>query len=1061
MKHVTGKVISAALSASMLLGQGSTVLAMYENFPVTTEVSESEAKNLQDAIYVATESIVLLENNGVLPLSLGEGKKVALYGMGARNTVMGGMGSGAVPAREVINVYNALKDTGVVVTEASEKYLEASGYNESVGDFNGPGGTYDVQSFLTEETVEVTDEYLSDDTDTAIYVLSRLKGEGNERTAEKGDYYLSDLELANLKKIAAYYDNVIFVYNSTATDSSFFDEINREIPDGIDAMVAMGSAGQGAGEALRQILVGEVNPSGKLVTTWANSYEDYPASATFGPNDGDTENEIYEEGIYVGYRYFDTFGKDVAYEFGYGLSYTDFDMQVEEVTADQDYVTVKVKVTNTGKMAGKEVAQVYFSAPNEEGKAHVDKPFQELIAYAKTDLLQPGESQELAMTFMTTEMSSYDEELAAYILDNGSYKIRVGNSSRNTRIAAVLNVDAENGYQVTEQLSNQLQTTVNEENRDTKNETGYLGDKVLTSWDETAVGPVFDTESAYDNAVELALDFSGYEIPDNTSEYEDHIVTTYVAESNQADYEKGLYWGETLKVYDASASDIVTEHEEQMEIVKDVPEGTTLKDVLAGRVTMQEFVASLSLEELAALCSGVGGYAQAPSEYHVTLAVGAPGYTTSIMEESKGIPATAYVDGPSGARLNREFVYEDQTYYQYVTCIPAGSVYSQSWDENVIKLAGDIVGRECEQYGATYILEPGLNIVRDPLCGRNYEYYSEDPSVCGNSATAFIDGVQQHKGISVSPKHFAGNNQETARTTVNTSATERTLREIYLKGFEILVKNAAPATIMTSYNLLNGTETAENYALVTNILRGEWGYNGLVEVDWGGSNKAMQTIASGNDNIQPGDGADQDLYFGIADAATGIAEVLDDGTLQAGAFNNVAGGEEVILREFDVDFEIPTKLYVTEEINGQDREGNYYARVIESEISKGTASVEFLDADGNATAIADSNAEEGTKLEDVKREDYTAIRISYYGNYDKNTYIYVGEMQRAAMNILRVVMNSIQMGELHEDVEVISYTEFMASPEYDYLRATARANSGLTGENGLLDYIRVEKSEVQ
>lgn len=1061
MKRTAKAIVCASLAAALVAGEGTSALAAYENTPQDTEVTESEAKNLEDAIYVATQSMVLLENNGTLPLDFGTTTQVALYGMGARNTVMGGMGSGAVPAREVINVYDALVDAGVGIVNESEQYLNASGYNETVGDFTGPGGTYDVQSFLTEETVSITDEYLSDDTDTAIYVISRLKGEGNDRTAEKGDYYLSDLEMENLKTVAAHYDKVIVVFNTTTMDSTFYSEINKEIPEGIDSMVLMGSAGQGAGEALYQILSGEVNPSGKLAATWALTYDDYPASDTFANNDEDTENEIYEEGIYVGYRYFDTFGKDVAYEFGYGLSYTSFDMQVEDVTADSEYVTVKVRVTNTGDTAGKEVAQVYFSAPNEEGEVRIDKPYQELAGYAKTDLLEPGESQVVTISFLTTEMSSYDEELAAYIMDDGEYKIRVGNSSRNTKIAAVLTLDSEEGYQVTEQLSNQLETVVTEESRDNKNEQGYLGDSVLSSWDEEAVGPVFDQTQAYDNVKAISLDFSGYEVPNNVSEYEDHVVTTYVSESNREDFENGKYWGETLKEYEASGSDVVNEHGEEVEIVGDVPEGTTLKDVLNGSVTMEEFVASLSLYELSCLCSGVGEYAAAPEDYQVTLAIGAPGYTTNTMEDSKGIPTTAYVDGPSGLRLNREFTYDDETYYQYVTCIPAGSVYCQSWDTEVIELAGDIVGRECEQYGATYILGPGLNIQRDPLCGRNYEYYSEDPTLCGVSATSFIQGVQQHEGISVSPKHFAGNNQETDRTTTNTSATERTWREIYLKGFEMLVKNAAPATIMTSYNLVNGTEAAENYSLVMNILRGEWGYNGLVEVDWGGSNEAMQTIASGNDNIQPGDGAEQDLYFGIAEAASGVAQVEDDGTLNAGAFNNIAGGEEIVSRDFAIDFEVPSSLYVTEEINGQDSDGNYYARVIESEISKGTASVEFIDADGNATAIADSAAEEGVKMEDINREDYASIRISYYGNYEQNTYLRVGDLQRAAMNVLRVVMNSIQMGELNEDVDVVSYEKFMASPEYDSLRSTDRAESPVMGDDGLIDYVQTEKAEIE
>ena len=393
------KIGSMFLAMSMVLGSIVPAGAVYENTPKTSEVSELERRNLEDSIDVATESIVLLENNGVLPMDF-SGRKVALYGMGARNTIMGGLGSGAVPAREVITVYSALKDAGAEIVPESEAYLEAAGYLETIGGFNGPGGTYDVQSMPTEETVAIGEEYLSGDTDTAIYVLTRLKGEGNEHSPVEGDYYLSELELENVKALASHYENFIFVYNATAMDSSFIQAVNEEIPEGIDAVVALGSAGQGAGEALYRILSGQVTPSGKLVTTWAKTYDDYPASETFSTNDGDTENEIYEEGIYVGYRYFDTFGKEVSYPFGYGLSYTDFHIEVSDVKADMNHVTVEATVSNVGEVSGKEVVQVYFSAPNDPEVNRLDKPFQELVGYGKTDLLAPGESQTLSISFL-------------------------------------------------------------------------------------------------------------------------------------------------------------------------------------------------------------------------------------------------------------------------------------------------------------------------------------------------------------------------------------------------------------------------------------------------------------------------------------------------------------------------------------------------------------------------------------------------------------------------------------------------------------------------------------
>ena len=262
----------------------------------------------------------------------------------------------------------------------------------------------------------------------------------------------------------------------------WFDEINAEIPDGLDAVLIMSQAGQQGGPALVQIMNGEVTPSGKLTDTWAINYEDYPSSATFSSNDGDTVNEIYEESIYNGYRYFDTFGLDVAYPFGYGLSYTDFDIEVIDVNADSLYTTVQARVTNIGDTySGKEVVEVYFSAPQ---GPRLDKPYQELAGYAKTETLAPGASQVLTVSFPTTEMSSYDEDLAAYIMEDGDYIIRVGNSSRNTKIAAVLTLDSgEAGYQITEQLSNQLPTVADDETKPNNNYTGYIGEDLLTSWD--------------------------------------------------------------------------------------------------------------------------------------------------------------------------------------------------------------------------------------------------------------------------------------------------------------------------------------------------------------------------------------------------------------------------------------------------------------------------------------------------------------------------------------------------------------------------------------------------
>ena len=328
MKKLLSILMSVVLMATMCV----TAFAAYENTPTTSEISQREIENMADSQYIATQGMVLLENNGVLPISDRIGTKIALYGVGVKNTIRGGTGSGSTNPRSVATVYDAFKDAGYTIVDESESYLDEVDVRFSSG---GQGGIWGGGGVYNSADVIITDEWISDDTDTAIYVIPRQSGEGSDRTATEGNYYLSETEYANLTKVAGSYENVIVVFNiGGIIDMKWFDEINAEIPDGLDAVLIMSQAGQQGGPALVQIMNGEVTPSGKLTDTWAINYEDYPSSATFSSNDGDTVNEIYEESIYNGYRYFDTFGLDVAYPFGYGLSYTDFDIEVIDVNAD-------------------------------------------------------------------------------------------------------------------------------------------------------------------------------------------------------------------------------------------------------------------------------------------------------------------------------------------------------------------------------------------------------------------------------------------------------------------------------------------------------------------------------------------------------------------------------------------------------------------------------------------------------------------------------------------------------------------------------------------------------
>lgn len=396
------RILAGAMAAALAVSGCMT--AYGANGAVTSdEITEREQKNSDLSMELATQGMVLLQNKeAALPLAA-EGN-IAIFGPGAQRTVKGGTGSGDVNQRETVSVAEGFTNAGYNVTTTSYilAYEEAQKLAEEAA-----GNSF--WSTPRAEEIEITDDMMAEaaaDTDTCIYVLARNAGEGADRTNTPGDYELTDIERANLEKIADAFDKVILVINAGgAIDTKFIGEI-----EGIDSVLVMGQAGQRGGDALVKILDGEVTPSGKLAASWPVNYSDLPDAETWGMNDGNVDQEDYTDGIYVGYRYYDTFNVTPAYEFGYGLSYTTFETMVDAVEADAEHVTVTATVTNTGETySGKEVVQVYFSAPAGE----LEKPYQELAGFAKTDEIAPGESQTLKITFNTPEMSSYSEEKAA------------------------------------------------------------------------------------------------------------------------------------------------------------------------------------------------------------------------------------------------------------------------------------------------------------------------------------------------------------------------------------------------------------------------------------------------------------------------------------------------------------------------------------------------------------------------------------------------------------------------------------------------------------------------
>ncbi len=923
----------------------------------------NEIENVKISRYAATQGMVLLENkNRVLPIST---KKIALFGGGAYATVKGGTGSGNVSNSYEISVYQGFVNAGYTVT--SSEWIEKFGAEYERIQREDTTLSM-IQKFWSGEKVVVPDTALTEQdiatasaADTAIYIISRNTGEKYDRTTTKGDYYLSDIEEDNLRLLAKSFRNTIVVLNTCVMDTKFFKEI-----EGLDALLVMSQAGMEGGAALVEVLNGTVTPSGKLTDTWAINYSDNPASKIFSENDGDSMQENYEEGIYVGYRYFDSFNITPAYEFGYGLSYTDFSIEVEKVCVDGESVNIQALVTNTGTTySGKEVVQVYYSAP----KGELDKPYQELIGFGKTDVLAPKESQLLNISFPIANMASYDEKIAAYILEAGDYLMRVGNSSRNTMVSAILRLD-EN--KITEQLSNQIPLDQNFKDLTSKDAISY---SYVAEVDEIKVAPVIQIKSDSINT------------KNNASKYDDSSVTTYLVEGSK--YESAYVPGSMM---------VLNHYDEKVEYVRSC-KNVKLYDVYSGKITMKEFIAQLDIETLATLVNGQDSgseymvEAEQPIENAKVSPGKASGATTSNFVNSYGIPSTILADGPAGLHvppmmsentamsviLDEDSSKDDgmakppmPQFNNDCTAFPVGMLLAQSWDTELMKTVGEAFGREMLEKYVTVVLAPGMNIHRDPLCGRNFEYYSEDPFITGMAGTMFTLGVQTYPGVGVSIKHFFANNQETNRLFSNSSISERAMRELYLKGFEMVVKSVQPMTVMTAYNKVNGIYCSNRYDLCTHILRGEWGFEGYVMTDWGiKANDALNMFA-GNDIIMAGN-----------------------------PISNIINAVKAPQPEFNEDGSIKvTKVlhhggFVTEEI---DHWNSFKVHIDGKDKCKTTVATDIEVSEKVHAMIAENKAKMTVNSDGTRT-------IEYYGT-DVGAYITLGDLQKSAMNVLKVLLKS-------------------------------------------------------
>lgn len=770
------------------------------------EVSEREKRNLDVAYRAACESIVLLKNDGVLPLQT---RKVALYGPGASKTIKGGTGSGEVNERHSVTIYEGLECRGFEVTtkqwleDYETAYAEAKVAHKKAQ--KEALKTLKVDSIMEMMLAgyqlpvgrDITEQDIADsDTDTAIYVLSRQAGEGGDRKAEKGDLFITDAERRAIETCVKKYKNFVLVINSGCSiDMSFVNEI-----PGIGAILFICQLGTEGGNAFADMISGAVTPSGKLADTWAKQYADIPYHNEFSYLNGNVTEEYYKEGIYVGYRYFDSFQVEPMFPFGYGLSYTEFSMYGAGVSVEGTKVYLDATITNTGNTySGKEVAQVYVSAP--AGK--LDKEYQSLVAFEKTKVLTPGENETLKLTFDMAEIGSYDEESASYVLDKGEYIVRLGNSSRNTVPVAVVILDE---------------------------------DVVV---------------SKHCNVCPVVEEFE--QLQEKTREKEEINPGVPRVNISAVAFETVEYTYQTPEVYSDEKVD--------------------------------RFLNTLTLKEMVDIVVGIGMFG-GETRFNMP---GSVGNTTSKFWD-RGLANVALCDGPAGLRINKRStvskngavkavelpmsVYEmlpqfvqnfmkgnpekDPVIYQYTTAFPVTAALAQTWNKEMLYEVGKAIFDEMKEYGCTFWLAPAVNIHRNPLCGRNFEYVSEDPFLTGEVAAAITKGVQQEDGYYVTVKHFACNNMEDNRNRVSSNLSERALREIYLRGFERAVRKANAKAIMTSYNRLNSVYTPNSYDLCTKVLRNEWGFDGVVMTDWFSTNKNLGNNAlamkAGNDLIMPGGG---------------------------------------------------------------------------------------------------------------------------------------------------------------------------------------------------------------
>jgi len=741
----------------------------------------------------AAEGAVLLKNDkGALPLK--EGERLAVFGRIQFDYYKSGTGSGGmINTRYVVGILDALKEEKLALNHRLEQI-----YREWLKDHPYDKGSGWAKEPWSQQEMPLCDAVVKDaaaESDTALVIIGRTAGEDRDARNERGSYFLSEEEEGMLKQVCGAFARVIVALNvGSVIDMKWVETYHPQ------AVLYVWQGGMEGGHAVADVLMGRVSPCGKLADTIASSVEDYPSSSNFGGAEGNR----YEEDIYVGYRYFETFAsarEKVLYPFGFGLSYTSFSLRWDMET-EEDGCVFRVRVKNTGAYAGKEVVQVYVSAP----QGMLGKPLRTLAAFAKTRCLAPGEEQELKVKAKKMTFASYDDSgvtghKSCYVLEAGDYHFYVGGDVRSAGPAGCMKVEL---LQVLEQCNEAL-APVEEYNRmkPTRAEDGNL----ILAWEKTPL--------------------------------RSYSMTQRSRECQKTD----------------------------LPCVGD--KGYRLADVYDNKVSLEEFVSQLSDEDL---CCIVRGEGMCSPKVTPGTASAFGGVTRRLADF--GIPCGCCADGPSGIRMD----CGTQAF-----CLPNGTCLACSFNEELVRQLYEMEGAELRRNRIDILLGPGMNIHRHPLNGRNFEYFSEDPLLTGRMAAAQIQGMGRYQ-VTGALKHFAANNQEYHRSLYNSVVSERALREIYLKGYEIAVKEGGAYAIMTTYGGINGLWTAGNYDLLTTVLRREWGFDGLVMTDWWAKSNDEGQVPTAK-NVAAMVRSQNDVYMVVQDSGKNsgqdnLEESLTSGTLK-------------------------------------------------------------------------------------------------------------------------------------------------------------------------------------